>query len=240
MSQGPTVARLRRAAPTLSVGMVTADLLRLGSEIQLLEDAGVHAVHFDVMDGVFCPMMTIGPPVVKAVRTAMVKDVHLMVDDPLPKLGAFVAAGADVVTLHVEATRHPHRALQELAGMENANDPARGLVRGIALNPGTPVTALDPLLGEVELVLLLAVNPGWGGQRFDPGTPAKIAATQERIRASGRDIVLCVDGGITRANVAEVAGLGADLIVTGSAVFDGKTPADNARAMLAAVSSGVA
>jgi ribulose-phosphate 3-epimerase len=228
-------ARLRAAAPTLSVGMVTADLLRLGSEMELLEGAGCQVVHFDVMDGVFCPMMTIGPPLVKAVKTGMLKDVHLMIDEPIDKLDAFVAAGADIVTVHVESTPHAHRALQKLAGMANANDPARGLVRGIALNPGTPVAAVEPLLGDCELVVLLAVNPGWGGQAFHPATPTRVARARELIAAAGRDVLVCVDGGVTRSNIGEVAAIGADLIVTGSAVFDGKAPADNARFMLGAV-----
>ena len=229
--------RLRAAAPTLSVGMVTADLLKLGSEIELLEDSGVAVVHFDVMDGVFCPMMTIGPPVVKAVQTRLLKDVHLMIDDPVDKVDAFVAAGADIVTVHVESTRHVHRVLQRLGGMTNANDEARGLVRGVALNPGTPLTMLEPLLGDLELILILAVNPGWGGQGFAANTADRLAATQDLIAASGRDIVLCVDGGITGRNIADVVGLGPDLIVTGSAVFDGKTPAENARSMLASVAA---
>lgn len=231
------LARLRRTAPTLSVGMVTADLLALGSEIALLEESGVGVVHFDVMDGVFCPMMTIGPPVVKAVKTDLLKDVHLMIDDPVDKVDAYVAAGADIVTVHVESTRHVHRVLQRLGGMANANDAARGLVRGVALNPGTPLQMLEPLLGDLELILVLAVNPGWGGQGFAPHTGSRLAAARELIAASGRDIVLCVDGGVTAANVGEVAALGPDLIVTGSAVFDGKAPAANARRMLAAVAS---
>lgn len=229
--------RLRTAAPTLSVGMVTADLLQLGSEMELLAGAGCEVVHFDVMDGVFCPMMTIGPPIVKAVKTSMLKDVHLMVDEPLDKVDAYVKAGADIVTFHVEATRHPHRVLQRLAGMENANDPSRGIVRGVALNPGTPIETLDPLLPDCELVLILAVNPGWGGQKFNAQTPARVLHTRERIAATGSQALICVDGGVTRQNLADVAATGADLIVTGSAVFDGKTPAENARAMLDVVGS---
>jgi len=121
--------------------------------------------------------------------------------------------------------------------MENANDPARGIVRGIGLLPATPVEAVEPLLGQVELVLLVTINPGFGGQAFGKETPARLERTRELIRRSGRDILVGVDGGVTRANVADVAGLGPDLIITGSAVFDGKAPADNARFMLDAVRS---
>jgi ribulose-phosphate 3-epimerase len=119
--------------------------------------------------------------------------------------------------------------------MTNVNDPARGIVRGVALNPGTPVEAVQPVLDEVELVLLLAVNPGWGGQTFIPSTMEKIARAREIVAHAGREILIGVDGGITRQNVAQIARAGADLIVTGSAVFDGRAAAENARAMLQAV-----
>jgi len=231
---------IRDAAPTLSVGVLTADLLRLGDEVSLLEKSGARLLHFDVMDGSFCPMLSFGAPVVQAVRSSLFKDVHLMVDQPLCKLPEFVRAGADVVTVHVEAERHIHRVLQELGSMRNANDPARGLVRGLALNPGTPLETLDPLLGALDLVLLLAVNPGWGGQHFDASTPRRLEQARRRIEDCGRDILLGVDGGVTRDNIRDVAGLRPDLIVTGSAVFDGKTPLENAKYMLEAVAASAA
>lgn len=226
---------LKAAAPALSVGVLTADLLSLGSEMGVIEQAGIAVVHFDVMDGVFVPMMTFGPPLVRAVKTRLLKDAHLMIDEPLTKVADYVAAGADIITVHVESSHHIHRVLQQLGQMENANDPERGIVRGVALNPGTPVTAIEPLLDELELVLLLAVNPGWGGQRFIPSTLRRIAQVRKIAAATSRDILIGVDGGITLHNVAEVARAGADLIVTGSAVFDGKSAAENARAMLQAV-----
>jgi ribulose-phosphate 3-epimerase len=228
------VAELKRLAPTVSVGMLTADLMALGSDLSQLDGTGVRVLHFDVMDGCFTPMMTIGPPVVRAVRTDLLKDVHLMIDDPLDKLADYVAAGADIVTVHVESCTHIHRVLQQLGKMTNANDPARGLVRGIALNPGTPLEAVEPLLDEVDFVLLLAVNPGWGGQRFIPSAMDRLARARRMIAASDREILLGIDGGITRDNIASFA-RAADLVVTGSAVFDGKAPADNARFMLRAL-----
>ena len=235
MAGGTILEALRGLAPTISVGMLTADLLSLGTELAAIEAAGVRVVHVDVMDGEFCPMMTVGPPVIKAIRTPMLKDVHLMIGDPLDKLESYVAAGADMITVHVESCRHPHRALQALGKMTNANDPARGLVRGAALNPGTPIEAIEPLLDELEMVVLLAVNPGWGGQSFIPATQARIARVVEMIREAGTGAIVAVDGGIKKDNVAEVARMGADMIVTGSAVFDGKTPAENAELMLQAV-----
>jgi ribulose-phosphate 3-epimerase len=224
--------RLREGGPTISVGVITADLMTLRTEVALIEEAGVGVLHFDVMDGCFCPMMTVGPPFIKAVKTPLLKDVHLMIEEPVDKVAAYVAAGADMVTIHVEACRHPHRALQVLGGMANVNDPGRGLIRGAALNPGTPVEAVEPLLDECEIVVLLAVNPGWGGQQFIPSTGRRIAAVRKMIEQSGREILLEIDGGVNRQNIEEVARMGADLIVTGSAVFDGKAPLENARYML--------
>jgi ribulose-phosphate 3-epimerase len=209
----------------LSVGILTADLLRLGQELDAVARAGVTRIHVDVMDGVFCPQTTVGPPVVRAIPDSFVKDVHLMIEDPVDKVAEYVAAGAGVVTFHVESTRHPHRVLQTLAGS--------GVVRGVALNPGTPLGAVEPLLDDLELLLVLAVNPGWSGQQFIPATERKLADARALI--GGREIALAVDGGITKENVERVASLGVDVIVTGSAVFDGVAPTDNARRMLEAV-----
>jgi ribulose-phosphate 3-epimerase len=232
----PTALKLLRdVAPTVSVGVVTANLLSLGSEIKLLEGTGVKLAHIDVMDGCFCPLMTVGPPFIKAIKTSLLKDVHLMIDQPLEKVAEYVTVGADIVTIHPEACSHAHRVLQKLRTLTNVNDPERGIVRGVALNPGTPLEVLDPLLEEIELILLLAVNPGWGGQKYILSTNRRVARVRRMIADSGKEIILGVDGGITRENIAEVAATGADLIVTGSAVFDGKTPEANARFMLEAV-----
>ena len=193
---------LRAAAPTVSVGVITANLLSLGSEISLLERTGVKLAHVDVMDGCFCPMMTVGPPFIKAIKTSLLKDVHLMIEEPLEKVADYVAAGADIVTIHVEACSHVHRVLQKLGTLTNVNDAERGIVRGVALNPGTPLEALEPLLDELEYILLLAVNPGWGGQKYIPSTTARIARVQRMIADSGKNIILGVDGGITKENIA--------------------------------------
>ena len=235
MAEGNSLQRLRKEAPSLSIGILTADLLNLGMELKLLEEAGAKLVHVDVMDGVYCPWMTAGPPLVKALKTPLLKDVHLMIQEPLGKVREYVEAGADIVTIHPDASAHPHRVLQEVGAMENANDPARGIVRGVALNPGMPLTVLDPLLDELEMVLLLAVNPGWSGQNFAPATFGRIDQVREMIRKSGREILLCVDGGIKKSNIAEIARTGVDLVVAGSAVFDGKAARENARQMLKAV-----
>ena len=174
MANESSLQVLRNDAPVLSVGILTADLLRLGSELKLLEEAGAKLVHVDVMDGVYCPRMTVGPPFIKALKTPLLKDVHLMIQEPLEKVREYVEAGADIVTIHPDATAHPHRVLQELGGMENANDAARGLIRGVALNPGMPLETLNPLMDELEMVLLLAVNPGFKGQKFIPSRSRSI------------------------------------------------------------------
>ncbi|MDO8585891.1 MAG: ribulose-phosphate 3-epimerase [Armatimonadota bacterium] len=226
---------LKKLAPTVSVGVLTADLMSLGSELALLDQTDVSILHFDVMDGNFCPALTVGPAFIKAVKTPLLKDIHLMITEPVDKLADYVAAGADIVTVHVESTRHVHRALQALGQMTNANDPERGIARGVALNPGTPVETVEPLLDEVDMIALLAVNPGWGGQRFIESTLRRIEKVRRLISESGRDILIAVDGGITRDNVAEVAKMKPDIVVTGSAVFDGKAPVENARFMLDAL-----
>jgi ribulose-phosphate 3-epimerase len=235
MAEENSLKRLLNESPSLSVGILTADLLQLGLELRLLEEAGAKLVHVDVMDGVYCPRMTAGPPLIKAIKTPLLKDVHLMIQEPLGKVREYVEAGADIVTIHPDASAHPHRVLQELGGMENANDAARGIIRGVALNPGTPLNVLKPLLDELEMVLLLAVNPGWGGQKFAQSTFGRIEQVRKMITESGKEILLCVDGGITKNNVAEIARTGVDMVVAGSAVFDGKAARENARLMLQAV-----
>ena len=235
MEQIDLLANLRSGAPVISVGVLTSDLLHLGDEISLLEQSGVKLVHVDVMDGCFCPSMTVGPPFVKAIKTPLLKDVHLMITEPLEKVSDYAIAGADIITIHPEACQHVHRVLQKLGTLTNANRKDMGIIRGIALNPGSQLEVLEPLLDEVELVLLLAVNPGWGGQQFIPVTLRRIERVQRMIAAAGKDILLGVDGGITKDNIAAIAGTGIDVIVTGSAVFDGKNPDANARYMLETV-----
>ena len=228
----PLVQTLRAAAaagqpqgPTLSVGLLSANLMALGADVARLEDAGARLAHFDVMDGSYVPMLTVGPPFVKAVKTAMMKDVHLMVREPLASLGDYVAAGADIITIHPDACVHPHRVLQVL-GATKHRDADRTIARGIALNPGTSVDVLDPFLDDIEMVMLLAVNPGWGGQAFIQATLSRIESVRQKLPSLGREILIAVDGGITRRNVGQLAGRGVDIVVTGSAVFDGDLKAN--------------
>jgi len=221
-----TAETLAPQRPTLSVGLISANLMALGADVARLEGAGARLAHFDVMDGSYVPMLTVGPPFIKAVKTTMMKDVHLMVREPLASLGEYVAAGADIVTIHPDACVHPHRVLQVLGAMTHRDHADRTIARGVALNPGTSVDVLDPLLDDIEMVMLVAINPGWGGQAFIEATLGRIDAVRRKIASSGREILIAVDGGITRRNVGQLAGRGVDIVVTGSAVFDGDLKAN--------------
>jgi ribulose-phosphate 3-epimerase len=205
---------------------MTADWMRMGEELRRIENAGADFVHIDVMDGCFCPQLTVGPQVIAGLKTKLRKDVHLMIEEPLEKVRAYVDAGASTLTFHVESTHHPHRVLQVLGDK---------VTRGIALNPGTPVGAIEPLVDDIDLVLVLAVNPGWAGQKFAPGTERKLALARELIERSGRPITLAVDGGVTRDNAGGIAAMGVDMIVAGSAVFDGGDAAANLHELMAGV-----
>ncbi len=205
---------------------MTADWMHMGEELRRVEKAGADFVHIDVMDGGFCPQLTVGPLVIASLKTPLRKDVHLMIDEPLDKVRAYVDAGASTLTFHVEATRHPHRVLQALGST---------VTRGVAINPGTSVSAIEPLLDELDLVLVLAVNPGWSGQRFLPATERRLHQARELIGRSGRDIQLAVDGGVTRENAGSIAAMGVDVIVAGSAVFDGGDAGANLESLLTRV-----
>lgn len=222
---------IKSLAPTISVGVLTADVMKLGEELSAIEGTGAGILHFDVMDGVFCPLMTFGASFIKGIKTDLLKDVHLTIADPLNKMEEYVKAGADILTVYLESEpTHIHRVFQSMAKMTNANDPERGIVRGVAVNPGTPVSMMEPLLDDIDVITILGINPGWGGQGLISSVGERVAQTQEMIK--GRDILICVDGGVTQANIAEVTAMGVDMVVTGSAVFDGKTPHDNAIFML--------
>ncbi len=237
MQSKSLLGQIREASPLISVGILTADLMSLGSELKLMDSAGVKLLHVDVMDGCFCPMMTVGPGFIKAVKTPLLKDVHLLIENPLNKLKSYVAAGADMITVHVESCRHIHRVLQKLGEMTNVNDSNRGILRGIALNPSTPLEVITPLIDELEMVFLLAVNPGWRGQKFISSTQDRLSRLRKMIGDAKKDVLVGVDGGVTRNNIADVARMDVDIIVTGSAVFDGKTPLENAKFMISTVSN---
>jgi ribulose-phosphate 3-epimerase len=214
----------RPRSPRLSAGVLTADLTRLGDELEHLRGKVAWA-HIDVMDGVFCPQLTVGPAFVAAVAsTGIPVDAHLMTEEPRRLLPEIAAAGASVITVHVEATRHLHRTLQEMTAL--AGQP-RSFIRGVAINPGTPVQAVEPVLWLADLVLVLAVSPGWPGQAPAANTRERVRDVRDLARRCGADVLVGVDGGVTIGNAAEVAAWGADVIVSGSAIFDRVDPARN-------------
>jgi ribulose-phosphate 3-epimerase len=231
----PVCTLLRAAAPTLSVGATSANLMALAGDIATLEACGATLLHFDSMDGHFAPQLTVGPAFVKSVQTAMLKDVHLMIENPFDVLPQYAAAGADIITVHVESCVHARACLQRIGGLPNVRDESRGIGRGIALNPGTPLSALEPLLDEADIVTLVAINPGFGGQTLYPDTARRAAQVRGMIMEAGRDILLCIDGGITKATIGAVAAMKPDIVVSGSAVFEKNAIRTNFDAMTASL-----
>jgi ribulose-phosphate 3-epimerase len=197
----------------IAPSILSADFARLGDEIKAAEEAGAHLLHVDVMDGHFVPNITIGPPVVESIRkvTRLPLDVHLMIEEPDRFLKDFIAAGADILTVHFEATVHLHRTVQAIR--------ESGIQAGVSINPATPVGSLDNILGDVDIVLLMSVNPGFGGQEFIPGTIKKLRLLKKTISDSGLSALIEVDGGVKTDNARQIAAAGADILVMGSAFF---------------------
>jgi ribulose-phosphate 3-epimerase len=218
-------------APGLSVGVLSARLMALAEDLDVLAENGVRLAHFDIMDGHFVPQLTVGPSFVKAVKTRLFKDVHLMISEPYASIPQYAAAGADIITLHAESCVHARACLQFIGSQTNANDPSRGIARGIALNPGTALCCLRPLLEEADIVTLVAINPGFAGQKTCPDTARRAEKVRQLIAETGRRILLCIDGGVTKENIAEVAAMGPHIVVSGSAVFENGAVAQNLEIM---------
>lgn len=197
----------------IAPSILSADFARLGEEIRSVEAAGADWIHCDVMDGHFVPAITIGPLVVKAVSaiTKLPLDVHLMIENPDQYIPEFAAAGAQIITIHQEACPHLHRSINLIK--------ESGAKAGVSINPSTPVSVLENILEEVDLVLIMSVNPGFGGQKFIEACLPKIARLRQMIEVTKRDILLEVDGGIKADNAARLAEAGADVFVAGSAIF---------------------
>jgi ribulose-phosphate 3-epimerase len=200
-----------RVAPSI----LSADFARLGEEVRAAEEAGADWIHVDVMDGHFVPNLTLGPAITEAVRrhTSLPVDVHLMIEAPERYVGEFVAAGADRVTVHQEACPHLHRVLEQIREL--------GALPGVAVNPATPVEVIRDVLPFVDLVLVMTVNPGFGGQAFIPTSPGRVARVRSLLdqHRPGEEVALQVDGGVDARSAGAVVGAGADVLVAGSAVY---------------------
>lgn len=199
----------------LSPSVLSADFGHLAEDIQIIDQAGIEYIHLDVMDGSFVPNISFGAPVIKSVRPVSDKvfDVHLMIDEPVRFLQDYKNCGADIVTVHAEACKHLHRTIAAIKEL--------GMKAGVALNPATPLSVLDYVLEDVDMILIMSVNPGFGGQKFIPSSLRKITETRALLNSRGLQTDIQVDGGVTLSNVAEIIQAGANVLVAGSAVFKG-------------------
>ena len=199
----------------LSPSILSADYTILGEQIKKMDEAGAQYVHIDVMDGQFVPSISIGLPVIKTIRkcTDRIFDVHLMIEEPIRYIDEFADAGADIITVHAESCKHLDRTIDAIK--------EKGIIAGVALNPATPLSAIEYVLPKVDMVLVMTVNPGFGGQKLIPYTVHKVRDLKKLIQSTGNKVDIEVDGGINLNNVREVMEAGANIIVAGSAVFNG-------------------
>ena len=219
---------MKQIAPSI----LSADFSRLGEEIKAVEKAGADLIHVDVMDGHYVPNITIGPGVVSSLRktTSLPFDVHLMIEDPDRYIDAFVDAGSNIITVHAEAVTHLHRTVQYIK--------TKGVRAGVSLNPSTPLACVEEILPDIDLLLIMTVNPGFGGQKFISGMLPKIRKARELVQARGLEVAIEVDGGVTAENIGILADAGADIFVAGAAVFGSPSYSETIRKMKGILARG--
>lgn len=203
----------------IAPSILSADFSAMGQAVELMQASGADYIHCDVMDGIFVPNITFGPPMIKSIKkhTGLPLDVHLMIDRPERYIDAFAEAGADIITVHAEATLHIERTLTYIK--------SKGIRAGIVLNPGTHENAAEYVMHCADMILLMSVNPGFGGQKFIPAVLAKVEKVRNMIEKSGRDIELEIDGGVNFENIGSIISAGANVIVAGNTVFSHPSPA---------------
>lgn len=215
----------KRMKKQIAPSILSADFSRLGEEIKAVEKAGADLIHVDVMDGHYVPNITIGPGVVSSLRktTSLPFDVHLMIEEPDRYIDAFVDAGSNIITVHAEAVIHLHRTVQIIRG--------KGVKAGVSLNPSTPLSCVEEILPDIDLLLIMTVNPGFGGQKFISGMLPKIRKARELAQTRGLKMAIEVDGGVTAENIGTLAEAGADIFVAGAAIFGSPSYSDTINRM---------